>query len=752
MSSTNPILLLLTPHDASFVAHVKPCFGAASVYVNRGDMHNAKSWFMIKTWCAKHNVSRIVTTSPWLLKKIYPERTLSINDFAGSLVLYEGIEILFIDPLEQLLTVAHGRFITTRYISKFVNNGVWSEPTKFSWSYLTPLNFESTVAFFSSCIAVAVDIETRKDPLSITEIGYTGIRVLGGVLTTHTVVCRLKTPYDLAMCRRINLLDVPKIFQNGKYDCSYLSRYNAPVHYYLWDTVNLFHSWYAELPKDLAYLNGFMLRSVEYWKDLASHPDQNIGAEYNARDTWATANVWWAMMKEMPQWARHNYRLEFPLVFPCHLAEMTGILQDQGARLKALGEVEEQIATLELHLERCTVPNFNASSPKQVKNLMKALGEKDPESTDEKNLEKWALKHPLNRFFTDIFLEIRGLKKLGGTYLKQCDFQGRILYSINPHGTDTGRNSSKEHHFWCGLQIQNIPRGKEVKQTLRADEGFYLAEADLEQAESRDTANIAGSEPLIAAVSGSKDFHSLNASAFFGVPYDAIYDDASGKTKDKPLRDLAKRVNHGANYNMGAATLVSTMGELNVFKAARILELPKVWKSKQIAEHLLEQFHRTYPEIAGLYYPWVVNQVKSGNKITSKALHKTRELKGETKFADWTRYTFKQPWSSKLDLNSLVAHSPQSLNARTLNEAFMEVFYKIALPNPRDFKLCAQIHDSILFQYRIGREDLANKVKELMEIPVRIIDVSGKERSFIVPAALKNGKAGKPAIYWSETE
>ena len=82
----------------------------------------------------------------------------------------------------------------------------------------------------------------------------------------------------------------------------------------------------------------------------------------------------------------------------------------------------------------------------------------------------------------------------------------------------------------------------------------------------------------------------------------------------------------------------------------------------------------------------------------------------------------------------------------------MEVFYKIALPNPNDFKLCAQIHDSILFQYRIGREDLAEKVKELMEIPVRLIDVSGKERKFTVPAALKNGKAGVSATYWSETE
>jgi hypothetical protein len=73
------------------------------------------------------------------------------------------------------------------------------------------------------------------------------------------------------------------------------------------------------------------------------------------------------------------------------------------------------------------------------------------------------------------------------------------------------------------------------------------------------------------------------------------------------------------------------------------------------------------------------------------------------------------------------------------------VFHEVALPNPTDFKLMAQIHDSILFQYRIGREDLAHKVKELMEIPVDITDVKGIKHTFTVPAALKMG--GK---YWSD--
>ena len=128
---------------------------------------------------------------------------------------------------------------------------------------------------------------------------------------------------------------------------------------------------------------------------------------------------------------------------------------------------------------------------------------------------------------------------------------------------------------------------------------------------------------------------------------------------------------------------------------------------------------------------------------------------------DWTRYCFGKPDKSKSDLNAYVAHPPQSLNARTLNEAYMRVFYEVALPNPDTFRLHAQIHDSILFSYRNGYENLADKVRECMEIPVTVRDISGTYRTFTVPAALKLGREETDAggvrrfvgaKYWSETE
>jgi DNA polymerase I-like protein with 3'-5' exonuclease and polymerase domains len=625
------------------------------------------------------------------------------------------------------------------------------EPPQFNWTILEPSNAQEIFSKFSEAYAIAIDIETFSSPLSIRCVGYTAVFLDG---TSSSVVIPCDSLYNLSWIRKFNWsLTAPKILQNGKYDLSYLTMYRAPVYNYLWDTATLFHSWYAELPKDLASLNSFCVRDSMYWKDLADTSDLHTYYLYNAKDTWVTAIAWLSIINEMPQWAADNYMNEFPLLFPCHLAEMTGIKRDMPAIQSAEKEINSQIESESASLSRMLgVSSFNTNSPVQMKELLTILGCKDLESADAKNLAKAKLRHPLNAFLIGKVLSIRKNRKLVSTYLTPGkEYNGRILYALNPHGTDTGRLASKEHHFWCGLQVQNIPRGNSVKRTLIADEGFRLAEVDLEQAESRDTAHIAGDENLISAVSGTKDFHSFNASAFFGIPYDSIYDDATGKTKDKALRDLAKRVNHGANYNMGPGVLIETMGEDKAQEAGRLLGLPKSYSLKQIAEHLLASFHKTYPAISKTYYPGVIHEIATTKMLSSKATHKV-EYQASAK--GLTRYCFSDPSKSKSALNAYVAHPPQSLNAMTLNKAFMKVFYEIAMSDIHkdNFKLLAQIHDSILFQFREGHEYLIEKVKEAMEIPVSIIGYDGIRREFTVPAAPKAGKDGKGSINWGMTE
>lgn len=751
-----------TQEDINFLPHIKSMFVGHKVYVRT---ENVGTWTELLLYCREKKIEGIVSTNLSLLKRLVleVEGTPSIDNYAGSFFVRDGIEIVFVNPLKQLVTVSFGRFMMQRYISKILAPEFWVEcpATAFQWEVFSPEKEHEYFDFLNSCLAIAMDIETRPD-LSISMISYTGIFVNEVKnFETRTVVLPLDDEFALAVMRKWNWeLQPPKIFQGGDYDNAYLLAYQAPVHNWLWDTMTMFHCWYCELPKDLAYLGAFLVRECIYWKDMFSSPDKYEQYKYNARDTWTTANVFIRWIHESPEWARRNYQLEFPLMFPNLLAGMTGIRRDFSRLSAVRSQVKERIASAGKWLDKVIgVSNFNTNSPVQMKALLQVLGCKDLPSTDEKNLKKAMFRHPLNAIILGRVLEIRALRKLLSTYLRTDEdadkkgqgggkeFRGRVLYSIKGHGTETGRNSSKEHYFWTGVNIQNQPSrpteyvtGKECKSTLMADEGFRFAEVDLEQAESRDTAYCAGEPILIRNVTGDKDFHSLNASSFFGRKYEDIYDDVKRKTKDKALRDLAKRVNHGANYLMGPDVLVDTMGLSKVYEAGRLLGLPSNLSARDIAVILLSNFHRTYPGLSGVYYPAVTTEVMM-----------TRMLVGAT---GWTRYCFGNPEKNKSDKNAYVAHVAQSLNAMVLNKAFLRVFREIALSpaHGKHFKLCAQVHDSILFQFREGHEYLCELVRERMEIPVTVKSYAGPEYTFTVPAAIKAGADGLGVKYWSETE
>lgn len=755
--SEQKLLFLGTEEDKDYLPYLKALVGISKVWVIT---HPISSIFEVITYCKAREITGVISTNTTLLSRLLgtignPKAKPSLDDYAGSYFKHQDIEFVFINPLKHLATVSYGKFIAKRLISKLTEPQSWYEVPEFNFEILTATNENEIFTKYQKAFAIAVDIETVKSPLAITCIGYCAIFIapITGIISTHSCVLPVDSEYAVAIMRKFNWeLKAPKIFQNGKYDNAYLSMYSAVPYNYLWDTANLFHCWYAELPKNLAFLGAFFVRKAMYWKDLANTTDRYEYYRYNALDTWTTMNVWVAMMMQMPQWAKNNYLMEFPVVFPNHMSEMIGIrrdmirLKEESDKVNIAIDADNEILSKMVGVYPAT---FNTNSVPQNKSLRTILGCGDLNSSDEKHLKKIGERHPLNKRIINKILDIRGNRKLQSTYLtvddKAKEYHGRILYSINPHGTDTGRNSCSEHHFWCGLQIQTIPRENNevagsVKATISADEGWMLFEVDFEQAESRGTAYISGDSKYIQAVSGTRDFHSVNASAFFGIPYEQIYDDSKHKVIDKTLRDLAKRVNHGANYLMGWSVLIDTMTDAKVWEAKRLLGLPSHFGLRETAEYLLAQFHKTYPTLSSVFYPGVVNDVL----ITSKLIGAT----------GWTRFCFGNPKGNKLDKNSYVAHVPQSLNGMILNKAYCRVFNDIAISTEHadNFKLLAQIHDSILFMVRIGHEYLAEMVKERMEIPVTVKSYDGIYRTFTVPAGIKGGKDGKGVKYWSDTE
>jgi DNA polymerase I-like protein with 3'-5' exonuclease and polymerase domains len=741
-----------TLDDKAYLPALKSCVGVASVSVSLGPIDMVAEIVMA---AKQKQITQVFTSSHKVLELLLADSPSkpSVDNYAGSIFKRQGIEILIIPPLTTLFTVPHGKFLLKRYLSKFTNPQAWSTPPAFSWEILDATNIDAAFARFRNAFLIAVDIETIRENLAITCIGYCGFfRSDDGVtIESHSVVLPCDSEFALAWMRKWNWeLTAPKVLQNGKYDCSYLLRYNAPLFNWRFDTLTMMHCWYAELPKDLAFISSFLVRDSMYWKDLAKTGDKQEYYLYNCKDTYQTGVACIEWLLRAPEWAKKNFVLEFPLVFPSLVCEMRGIKRDQQALARQRTLVQSQIAEGSRNLNVMTGASLNVASPLQIKKLLTLLGCGDLPNTAEKTIKKAAFRHPLNARILGKVLEIRKQRKLLGTYLRtdedkvkatadgSKDFAGRVLYSLNPHGADTGRNASCEHHFWTGVNIQNTPRGSLVKCTFVADEEFAFAEVDLEQAESRGTAYVSGDSQLLTNVNGSRDFHSLNASAFFGVPYERIYSDEFHKTLDKILRDLAKRVNHGANYLMGPNVLVDTMGFEKILEARRLLRLPPFWSFKQIAEYLLAQFHRTYPSLKRVFYAGVVNEIVT-----------TKMLVGAT---GWTRYCFGDPAKNKSHKNSYVAHVPQSLNAMSVNQSFLQVFTEIQM-NPEHaphFKLLAQIHDSILFQYRIGHEYLVPMVQQAMVRPIEVTGYDLIKRTMIVPAAAKFLPAG--ATHWSDLE
>jgi DNA polymerase I-like protein with 3'-5' exonuclease and polymerase domains len=728
-----------TPDDASYLKRFSAVVGTHSVKSSRMDESYLAS---IAAKVKAHGIQALIVTNAvtmtTLLKALpdfrHPldkrgsQRKLTLDDYAGSFFhipahrvgLEYDLPVLILNPLSHLVTTAEGEFIFKRFISKITSPEKWFPQSAFTWEVWSPAKSDKLLEIFSKARLLAIDIETYRgdEHRRIHCVGYAALFNDG---TTHCVVVPFKDMLAHAFVRQLNLSKPAKVMQNGMYDNLYFWRWNVPVFNYLHDTQHLFHAWYSELPKRLDFITAFAIREVRYWKDDAAGSEHNM-FEYNARDCWATLNAYSALMLEVPGWARDNYLLEFPLVFPCLHLEGDGITIDSDKFHAAKSAAE---SALEIHSKRLAVwfgDSFNPRSPDQCKRLLKVLGMGDVESSDSKAMNAAAAVHPLNALIVSEIIAYREQAKLLSTYFVWEKFwNNRLYYKLNPAGTDTGRLASSESSFWTGLQIQNIPQGKAVKSWLRADDGYELAEADYAQSEARCVGYMSGCTALIDLVESDKDYHSWNAHKFFGVPYESV---------DKPLRDLSKRVNHGANYNMGPQVLLETMGPKKVAEARLLLKLPASWTLIQVCQHLLKAYETTYPEVKKDWYSDLSRNIKLTKKLVSPL--------------GWTRYFFSDPTKSKPALNAAVAHGPQNLSVGIINKVFYQIWRDSVWGDLKGvLRIKAQVHDSILFCYK--GEFIANVVKERMKCPVPVKGVDGVTRTMLIPPDLSAGK-----IYWAD--
>ena len=718
-------------------------FGHKVVQLN-SPQHNTET---IKAACRKADIGGVLCAQPAFLEALLnatPDyipppgrKAITLDDYAGSYFqLDTNLPAVVLNPLDRLVSVPHERFVVDRYISKITKPQKWWKETEFKWRMITEdEDVQHIVSRLEDARLVAIDIETDNSDLrTITCVSYTAY--YSGTNTTESYCIGFDSYWQWWVIQQLNDTQVAKVFQNGMYDNSYFLRWGLPVRNWLHDTQHLFHSWLSELPKRLDFIASFSLRRIRFWKNDGKTGRFEDLCRYCCLDSWATVNAYLALLSECPGWAANNYLQEFPLVFPGLTAGLEGMKVDE-ERFKIVGKKkEEEVEAVRKRISNLlSVPDFNPSSPTQVGNLFKLLGVGYLGSTDKAAMLKAKAAHPLNNLLLSIVTGYRESAKLVSNYFQESKlWNGRLFYTFNPAGTDSGRLACTASSFWCGFQIQNIPRGDILKQCLVAESGWYIAEADKAQSEARCVGYLSGDKNLIELVESEHDYHSWNAAAFFGIPYKEIYNEETKQTLNKIIRDLAKRTNHGANYNMGGQVMLDTMGPKMVATAKRVLKLPPGWSLVRVCDFLLARYASTYPAVKGDWYEHIINTIEMTKQLVSPF--------------GWVRIFFGQPRKHKPSLNAAVAHAPQNLSVAIINREWYAIWRETIYGALRGHvRIKAQIHDSLLFIYKELK--YAHIVHSMMRTTVQVTGADGVTRPMMIPTDLSVGKVGY-VTRWSE--
>jgi len=692
------------------------------------------------------------------LENCVPGTKPSLDDWRGSRLNF-SVPTIVGNSLAQTQTVPYGSWVLQRDLAKF---RLLSQPMpEFSFTVLDSVDkFFDAFNILNKAEVLAYDIETKTLPSNSPEaVGNTIITCCSwtailndGSLSTFVLplVDFLQDHWHsdkdysraLQFLQEVNRLDIPKVMHNGMYDATHSIVYNAEPNNWVLDTMAMMHSEFSELPKTLDYVASLYLPDYCQWKaesQLASKTgDINRYWAYNAKDTWTTARLCLYFLWNLPAYAKKNYQEQFKLVYPCLYANFEGFLINQDKRLSLRKQEEDRLDRNLVKLRTLVAdPNFNPSSPPQVaKYVYDVLGAVDPrigkkrtkegtkvrktKGTDAKNLAAVGEQHPILLRVTGAITEYRKARKAISTYMDFLQYNGRLLWNLNPFGTESGRMACNSSSFWCGTQVQNIPFY--AKDMLEADEGFELAEVDNSQSEARCTAYLAQDLKLIAALEADGvDFYTSLGTLFFGIPYNLVSKDFRNK--------VLKKIVHGTNYMMGAATFVENAGAQNLIEAAPNLgvriSLSKTPEEgsislKQFAQMLLDSYHVPFNRVRQWYIE-VRNEIASTHMLKSPLGH--------------VRYFFGNVEKSHQAFNSAVAHAPQNLSVSILNKGLWRVWGLVKKHHGK-LRLKAQVHDSVLFQYAKDEPGIREEVLQSLDNPVIV-----HNRTLRIPLDIKVGNS-----------
>lgn len=284
--------------------------------------------------------------------------------------------------------------------------------------------------------------------------------------------------------------------------------------------------------------------------------------EYAALDTYLTYKVYEYCVKNMT-WTpglMALYKNELSLMQVLFEAEQHGVVIDRNYLEQLERDYTQQITDLTKKIID-QLGNINLNSNQQLIRALQAQGvrftkktEKGAIALDKQVLTKLKSKHQV---VADI-LELRALTKIKSTYVdgilsKITD--DNILHCNFRQNVSTGRMASSDPN------LQNIPaRNTAIRKAfIKPSEDYIYIFADYSQIEVRLTAHYSQDPLLLDAYAKGHDIHTRSFCEMFGYSIDVAQEildnpDHPQNAEFSALRNVAKRINFGIIYGVGART------------------------------------------------------------------------------------------------------------------------------------------------------------------------------------------------------
>lgn len=409
-----------------------------------------------------------------------------------------------------------------------------------------------------------------------------------------------------------------------------------------------------------------------------------LASKYAAEDAVATSYLYKYLSEVIePNLLDIANKLEFPFISTLCAMEDSGIAINYNYFQNLKTTFSQTLQHLQQDIYDKAGCSFNINSPKQVADtLFDTLGldtkrkGKSGYSTDEQTLNTLKDSHPV----VPLILEYREVFKLFSTYiepiLKLGKNQHRIYTSFIQTGTNTGRLSSKSPN------LQNIPvrskLGKSIREGFVSKDGYSLLSLDYSQIELRLLAHFSKDSVLLESFHNNADIHAETARVLF----------PNAKDKDfSLLRSIAKSINFGLIYGMGARKLAQTLSI-----------------TQQEASKYIENYFATFPNVQSFLQAQKDSILANGYSQT---------LLGRKRYFDFMSATeFMRSNFLREGVNTIFQGSAADLIKLSMNAIYKQIE---ALHNG-SCNMLLQVHDELIFEVKTElAETIGMQIKKIME-------------------------------------